>query len=340
MPPHLLTARLTLAPLAPEMAEDIAAGADDREVVRWLTRLPFPYGQGDALRFVETCREGPAWAIRHRHAVIGMVAADDGLGYWLRRDAWGRGLAREAARRVVDFHFSEGGGDLASSFMDGNAASARILRGLGFEDDGPKVLRSLAAGERPGRAMLLTRAAWEARTGLPIRTERLTLDLMRDADAEALHAMVTIPEVGRNLMVFPPWWTVAAARTFIPLCGDLSGPRYRLAVRRDGRLIGSVGFGAPAGGAVGLAYWLHPDAAGQGFATETARAAILDFLRRFPDRDALVAGVFQDNPASARVLKKLGFRRTGESVRQGDARMDPAPLWDYRLERAALEGRS
>lgn len=339
MPPHLLTARVTLAPLAPGMADDIALGANDWEVVRWLTRLPFPYGREDALRFVADCGAGDVWAIRHRHAVIGSVATEGHLGYWLRRDAWGRRLAAEAACRVTDFHFAEGGGDLGSSYMEGNAASACILARLGFEDDGPKTLTTLASGERQGRAMLLTRARWEGLRGLPIRTERLTLDLMRQDDAEALHATVTIPEVGRNLMVFPPWWTVDAARAFIPLAGDLSRPHYRLAIRLSGRMIGCVGFGAPTGGAAGLAYWLHPDSAGHGFATEAARAALADMFRRFPEVDMVHAGVFTDNPASARVLQKLGFRRTGESVRRSDGRRDPAPMWDYRLDRPARAGR-
>ncbi|MGR3540848.1 MAG: GNAT family N-acetyltransferase [Hasllibacter sp.] len=338
MSPTLTTERLTLRPLVAGDAPDIASRIAEWEVIRWLSRPPHPYRLADAEAFLDGGRDRAEFAITHRGALIGVIASRDEVGYWLARPAWGRGFASEAARRVVDWRFAEGADLLESSHYLGNEASRRVLEKAGFRDAGPKRIASTPLGrEVDACRMRITRAEWEAARGLPIRTERLTLDLMREDDAEALHATVTIPEVGRNLMVFPPWWTVDAARAFIAEWSDLGALRYRLAIRRGGRMIGSVGFFRRGGPPPLLFYWLHPDAQGRGYATEAVRAACLDFFRRAPWADRLVAGVFADNPASARVLDKLGAVRTGERACRSDARMDPHPMWDYRLDRTALE---
>ena len=68
-------------------------------------------------------------------------------------------------------------------------------------------------------------------------------------------------------------------------------------------------------------YWLHPDAWGRGFATEAA-TAYLDHIARTRRVRRFEAGVFGWNPASGRVLEKLGFqleaRHPGRIVRFGE----------------------
>jgi RimJ/RimL family protein N-acetyltransferase len=59
------------------------------------------------------------------------------LGYIVRRDAWGRGLASEAARLVVDFAFDRLGVNRVWAVCDpDNPASIRVLEKLGMTEEG------------------------------------------------------------------------------------------------------------------------------------------------------------------------------------------------------------
>ena len=60
-----------------------------------------------------------------------------------------------------------------------------------------------------------------------------------------------------------------------------------------------------------LGYWLGRTFWGQGFATE-AVGAVLRWAGQGWGRRAVIAGHFADNPASGRVLEKVGFLYTGE----------------------------
>jgi RimJ/RimL family protein N-acetyltransferase len=55
------------------------------------------------------------------------------VGFHLRPERWGQGLAEEAARAVIDFAFTAlGAAALLAGHHPDNAASARTLRKLGF----------------------------------------------------------------------------------------------------------------------------------------------------------------------------------------------------------------
>ncbi|MFC7292135.1 GNAT family N-acetyltransferase [Hirschia litorea] len=60
-----------------------------------------------------------------------------------------------------------------------------------------------------------------------------------------------------------------------------------------------------------LGYWLGQKHWGKGLATEAGNA-VLDWAKAALDADTFVAGHFADNPASGRVLTKLGFARVGK----------------------------
>ena len=68
-----------------------------------------------------------------------------------------------------------------------------------------------------------------------------------------------------------------------------------------------------------LGYWLGRPYWGQGYATEAA-AEVLAFAFRNLRAEAVEAGWFHDNPASGRVLAKLGFRPNGAANRECAAR--------------------
>ena len=86
-------------------------------------------------------------------------------------------------------------------------------------------------------------------------------------------------------------------------------------------------------GGVELGYWIARRHWGRGIATEASRA-LLDIARtlRLP---RLQASHFLDNPASGRVLEKLGFEPVGITApRMSCARGADAPARLFRIELA------
>ena len=164
LPQVVETERLLLRPPEVRDGPDVIRGAGDLAVSRWLGRVPHPYGEEDFRRFLGWASEPPGvWAIEEAGTLRGVISIRDDLGYWLARDAWGCGIATEAARAATRAWFDAGADALTSSHMEGNEASRRVLLKLGFGDAGPKTIPCLARGrDVPGRAMRLTRAAHEA----------------------------------------------------------------------------------------------------------------------------------------------------------------------------------
>ena len=64
---------------------------------------------------------------------------------------------------------------------------------------------------------------------------------------------------------------------------------------------------------VELGYWVAAGARGRGVATEAAGAATLFAFERLA-AETVLAGHFTDNPASGRVLAKLGFELVGPQM--------------------------
>ena len=105
------------------------------------------------------------------------------------------------------------------------------------------------------------------------------------------------------------------------------------------RLIGGIGVAARANdedGEAELGYWIVPSHWGCGYATEAGRAVIAtarDSLRI----DRLVSGHFVDNPASGRVLEKLGFAADGRiEPRECRAQRRDRPCVTYALDLTAM----
>lgn len=144
-----------------------------------------------------------------------------------------------------------------------------------------------------------------------VRTQRLTLRPGWREDAAELARAIGHESVVRNLARAPWPYTIEAAETFAAGFDTIAEPKF-LVFEHQGdalRLIGGVGVGPFGDEPHELGYWITPDAWGRGYATEAA-AAVLRAARAAGIR-RVVAGHFLDNPASGRVLRKLGFRATG-----------------------------
>jgi RimJ/RimL family protein N-acetyltransferase len=166
----------------------------------------------------------------------------------------------------------------------------------------------------------------------------LHLRALRLEDARAFRAIVTRESVGRMLFGFPPDWTLEQAHALMGEDSQPVAPPFRLAIADGtGGLIGSVGFAKDKTDEV--AFFLHPDHAGQGVMRAALPVFVGAMFAAF-DLPELRAVVYHDNPSSRAVLERTGFVWQGQhegrcsAWRAGAERLDTFTLiraaWDAR----------
>jgi ribosomal-protein-serine acetyltransferase len=149
------TARTVLLPIdvndGPELWDAVEGSRWHLE--RWLPWVPFNSTRDASLRYGDACAidwdagRAVRFAIRDKKTreLFGVVGLDScvhlhrscELGYWLRREATGRGLMTEAARAAVDFAFSRMGVHrLRCAAATDNVASLRVIARLEFRFEG------------------------------------------------------------------------------------------------------------------------------------------------------------------------------------------------------------
>ncbi len=170
-----------------------------------------------------------------------------------------------------------------------------------------------------------------------ILTERLTMRSVTWSDAPLFHDLVTRPEVARFLYLFHPGWTLAEAETFMEDWAWRGELRFRLSLIHQGKWAGWIG--ASDDSEPEIFYALRPEFTGQGLAREAVAAFTAFLFDRF-DPPALTAGVFTDNPASAKVLASCGYTVVKEELHPSRGRLAPAPSWVYRLANPNLVDRT
>lgn len=170
------TARLRLRDPIENDAATLAREVGNLNVSRNLARVPHPYNVIDALDFLEylktrhprslTCaievKSNPGLMI----GMMGYEVHEDKdnaeFGYWLAEGVWGNGFGKEAAQAIVYHAFMVTMlNQLVSAFHNDNPASARILKGLGFEKTGHVMQFSKAQGiEIASTTLKLNRNQW------------------------------------------------------------------------------------------------------------------------------------------------------------------------------------
>lgn len=146
-----------------------------------------------------------------------------------------------------------------------------------------------------------------------ISTERLHLRPVTPHDSGRITEVVADPRVYRMLARVPPGQTKAQTLAWIMTHdrGRAEDLDHVYAITNDGVLLGVTGaHRASTDLPFEIGYWLAPEAWGQGFITE-ASAGLIRWLESRKGARALVSGHFADNPASGRVLAKLGFLPSG-----------------------------
>jgi RimJ/RimL family protein N-acetyltransferase len=170
------------------------------------------------------------------------------------------------------------------------------------------------------------------------RTPRLLLRPGFPEDAPALATAIGDEGIVRNLASAPWPYRMRDAEAFLAGPRDPVLPSFLIFERSAGapQLVGSCGLGRRPSGSVELGYWIARPFWGRGIATE-ACTALIEIGRTLGFR-SLEGSHFLDNPASARVLEKLGFEPLGiVAPRMSCARGEPVPARLMRLE-LACEG--
>lgn len=153
--PTLVTRRLVLSSPVMGDAPAFARWLGDFEVARMTAVIPHPYTLADAEAYIrgDAGRRVHNWTIRldgEPIGVIGLVEKPPKLvfGYWLARPFWGRGLATEAGRAVLDHAFAAlPFHEISACVFKDNPASLKVLEKLGFSDNFDCTGGSLARGE-------------------------------------------------------------------------------------------------------------------------------------------------------------------------------------------------
>ncbi len=151
-----LTPRLELRPFRRRDLEPLIRAVTEswRDLAEWLPWAHARYGRADALRFIRDSTsawgEGRAFdfMIREREDParhLGNISVwptsrrerSGEIGYWIRSSETGRGLATEAAARMLQVGFEElGMHRVIVRIAVGNEASERVAEKLGFVREG------------------------------------------------------------------------------------------------------------------------------------------------------------------------------------------------------------
>ena len=146
-------------------------------------------------------------------------------------------------------------------------------------------------------------------------TARLLLRPLLGSDEDAVFTLLSDERVVRHMLF--PLFTRDRAHTFVarmqqpPAAGQPSQVVLGIAPRPDGEIVGLCGLVLKPELEEGeVWYLLRPDHWGRGLVTEAVRA-LVDHGFRALMLHRIWASCLPENPASARVLEKLGFRREG-----------------------------
>lgn len=168
-----------------------------------------------------------------------------------------------------------------------------------------------------------------------LETKRLLLRAPCEADVAAIVPLIADYDVVKNLARAPHPYREEHAREFIAHMAEAraKGQSFVFAITRktDAAYMGNCGLHLETG-EFELGYWLGRPYWGQGYATEAAhRLACFAFGDLKAVR--INAGWFHDNPASGRVLAKVGFVATRDVARDCLARGHAVLCHEMTLER-------
>ena len=170
------------------------------------------------------------------------------------------------------------------------------------------------------------------------KVPRLDLVPLAPAHAAALHPLLDDWAVAKMLARVPCPIALEDVAAFAAKRREDTG-ETAFALLADGAPIGVGGVKHPGSGETPrrmprLGYWIGRRYWGLGYGTEAVAALTALAFDLFPEADLAGAGVFLDNPASRRVLEKVGFQEAGRYETPSLSRGAAIPTADMHLARA------
>ena len=174
-----------------------------------------------------------------------------------------------------------------------------------------------------------------------LETERLLLREFLIADAPVVQRLAGDERISRTTFVPHPYEDGMAAEWIRSQARDYRAGKainFAIVAMEEGTLVGSIGLRlSPTHRRGELGYWIGVPYWGRGYCTEAGRAVVRWAFEAL-DLHRVCAPHFASNPASGRVLEKIGMRAEGhlrdhyfrdgkyeDSVFWGILRSDPAP---------------
>ncbi len=149
-----------------------------------------------------------------------------------------------------------------------------------------------------------------------LETERLVLRLLTPEDAAAVARLAGSREIADTTISIPHPYSEEQARAWIAAHTSQSGTGkeivFGVATKEDAQLIGAVGLRDidAEHSQAEIGFWIGVESWGRGYATEAARRVV-----RYAFEDLKLNRVYAHhmvrNPASGRVLEKVGMKREG-----------------------------
>lgn len=148
-----------------------------------------------------------------------------------------------------------------------------------------------------------------------LETVRLSLSAFNQTDNSKIVSLANNYELAKNLGRMPYPYGKDDAAFFLTHIVTAEAT-WKVSLKETGEMIGTIGLRPIIKNTVSeLGFWYGQVFWGYGYATEAAKAVI---EHAFNDLNLtkIIAGHFVANPASGKVLKKLGFLQIGRSPRE------------------------
>jgi [ribosomal protein S5]-alanine N-acetyltransferase len=179
-------------------------------------------------------------------------------------------------------------------------------------------------------------------TGVRLETERLILRCLELNDATIIRELAGHPEIAATTLAIPHPYSLEAAVEFINHSRRAleSDETYTFVITRrgEGNVIGCIGLG---GGdqhrRAEMGYWMSVANWGQGYTTEAARR-MLRFGFETLGLNRIYATHFVGNPASGRVMQKIGMTREGTLRQHVIKDGQPLDIVYYGILRSEYDG--
>ena len=158
-----------------------------------------------------------------------------------------------------------------------------------------------------------------------VRTERLTMRPLSEADLPAFHEIAGQKSVARMLVNLAHPLEFEAAKKWVHQRRFRGRLGFMVGIFDDSNtLVGAVGLG---GISTALVYFFGVSARRKGYASE-ALPAFLDYCQKRFALKTIFAGVFTDNDASRKILERNGFAVAKTSSFQSPARDLEDEIWE------------